>query len=83
MIIGVLDCAHKDCKKHTYVIILCVVHSVLNKSIVVSPHRSHSTRRARILWQCRESCRYDRKQSGYGGQTKTVFIRRCVAKYLS
>ncbi|KAI5943990.1 60S ribosomal protein L36a [Manis javanica] len=40
-----------------------------------SPIKSHSIRRARSLY-AQGKRRYDRKQSGYGGQTKPIFQKK-------
>ncbi|KAI0280428.1 ribosomal protein L44-domain-containing protein [Russula aff. rugulosa BPL654] len=57
-------CAHKDCRKHTL--------SVFNDS----PHKVTQYKKGKDSLAAQGKRRYDRKQSGYGGQTKPVFHKK-------
>ncbi|KAI0322965.1 ribosomal protein L44-domain-containing protein, partial [Amylostereum chailletii] len=52
-----IDCAHKDCRKHT-------------------PHKVTQYKTGKASLYAQGKRRYDRKQSGYGGQTKPVFHKK-------
>lgn len=73
-----VDCKGKACKKHTYV---CCLHHAISSSnehlfCCNSPHKvtQYKTGKASLFAQGKR--RYDRKQSGYGGQTKPVFHKK-------
>jgi len=67
-------CAHKDCRKHTYVVTLFAI--VDSDPFVGSPHKVTQYKKGKDSLAAQGKRRYDRKQSGYGGQTKPVFHKK-------
>lgn len=71
------DCAHKDCRKHTFVVILFApAHSHSSCAFNCSPHKVTQYKKGKDSLAAQGKRRYDRKQSGYGGQTKPVFHKK-------
>jgi hypothetical protein len=70
-------CAHKDCRKHTYVVTLFFMdHSDQSHVFVGRPHKVTQYKKGKDSLAAQGKRRYDRKQSGYGGQTKPVFHKK-------
>ena len=70
-------CAHKDCRKHTYVVTLFTpAHSHSSCAFYRSPHKVTQYKKGKDSLAAQGKRRYDRKQSGYGGQTKPVFHKK-------
>jgi len=66
-------CKGKECRKHTqHKVTQYKAGKVLRKA---SPNESHLTKSQASLF-AQGKRRYDRKQSGYGGQTKPVFHKK-------
>ncbi|XP_036886188.1 60S ribosomal protein L36a-like [Sturnira hondurensis] len=42
------------------------------------PHKV-TVQKARVLWRCRNKRPYDRRQSGCGGQTESIFHKKATA----
>lgn len=68
-------CKGKQCRKHTYVPVFPPVSPAIQLA-PYSPHKvtQYKTGKASLVAQGKR--RYDRKQSGYGGQTKPVFHKK-------
>ena len=71
----ILVCKGKTCKKHTYVSVLKCGESDLSMD-VYSPHKVTQYKKGKDSLFAQGKRRYDRKQSGYGGQTKPVFHKK-------
>jgi ribosomal protein L44E len=71
-----LVCAHKDCRKHTYVTKLDTFPTLANSAPSGSPHKVTQYKKGKDSLAAQGKRRYDRKQSGYGGQTKPVFHKK-------
>jgi Ribosomal protein L44 len=71
-----LVCAHKDCRKHTYVTKLDAFPTLTDSAPSGSPHKVTQYKKGKDSLAAQGKRRYDRKQSGYGGQTKPVFHKK-------
>lgn len=71
-----VDCKGKACKKHTYVgrMLRFIVYA--ERSLLCSPHKVTQYKKGKDSLAAQGKRRYDRKQSGYGGQTKPVFHKK-------
>lgn len=73
------DCNGKQCRKHTYVVIIVHILSTRKASYSWSscrPHKVTQYKKGKDSLAAQGKRRYDRKQSGYGGQTKPVFHKK-------
>ncbi|KAM6492433.1 60S ribosomal protein L44 [Amanita muscaria] len=67
-------CNGKTCKKHTYSIFASTVKLFVHQHN--RPHKVTQYKKGKDSLFAQGKRRYDRKQSGYGGQTKPVFHKK-------
>ncbi len=72
------DCKGKTCKKHTYVF-NWNLHYIDVNMVPYSPHKVTQYKKGKDSLFAQGKRRYDRKQSGYGGQTKPVFHKKVLS----
>ena len=71
-----LDCKGKTCKKHTLVFSFFRICYSMADNVLNSPHKVTQYKKGKDSIFAQGKRRYDRKQSGYGGQTKPVFHKK-------